>query len=276
MIDKNTLHSTTAEIVGTVQLLFAEGAATRAEALAKGFTDLGNFLGMETKGEAAKVPVQKAYRGKLRESRNIPGLMKQGYDLRTCEIADARKLKFGLMGTPLGNFAQPALADVAIDPLDFSPAEPPAQARPPAVLHTWYPLLRNGVQVRELTAVTIPDMTEDVDFMVDKKAGIIRFINAATLPSVVITPTVSAPLINGASPNGLVRLKPMTKASWSGYFRLYVWDQDDRQCLAMAHEDFSGEISPSSPFNVAGDALSEMKILVSVGDDVGEVLHRNG
>lgn len=267
-IDQTTLHHTRAEIQGTVQFLFAEGATTRAEALAKGFTDLGNFLGMETKGEAAKTPVVKCYRGVSRESYNIPGLLKQGYDLQTAEVADSRKLKFALFGSPLDAFAQAALADVEIDALNFTAVQP-------AIQHAWYPLTRTGKQVRELTGLTIATLTEGVDFLVDYKLGLIRFIDAAKLPTAALKPKVSAPKIDASHPLGLRALKPMTKASWRGYGRILVWDQNDTQQLVMDHQNFSCEISLSSPFNIARDSISEMKLLVSIGDDTGEIYHRD-
>jgi hypothetical protein len=267
-LNQRTLHSETGEIAGHIKFLFCEAVYAKPAALAKGYTDMGNFLGMETKSEAAKIPVLSAFGGVVRETRNIPGQIKSGYDLRTCEIADSRKLKFALFGTALEDFAQPALADVAVDPLGFAAAAP-------AILHVWYPLIRQGKQLRELTAVTFPGMTEGADFLADAKRGLVRFINAATLPAAAIIPTVSCPAIAAGNPLQMRRMKPMTKSSWRGYARLYVFDQDEVQPLAMAHEDFSCEVSLSSPFNIAGDSLSEMKLLVSVGEDTGELLYRD-
>lgn len=229
---------------------------------------MGNFLSMDTKNEVTKIPVLSADEGIVRETRNISGQIKAGYDLKTCEIADSRKLKFALFGTHLDPVSQLAIADQEIDALPFS-------AQAPARLNVMYPLLRQGKLLREITAVTLPGMTEGADFIVDMKRGMIRFIKPDTLPAVAIIPTVSCPVINDASPLQMKRLTPLKKATWHGFGRIYVIDQDEVQSTAIGHEDFECDISLSSPFNITGDAVAEMKLLVSIGEDVGEIIYRD-
>jgi hypothetical protein len=100
---------------GTSQLLFAESAATRAEAAAKGYLDLGNFLGVEFKGEASKTEVYKCFRGVTRLGGNLPGILKHGYELTTSEHADSRKLRFAFLGNTRAPYAQPAAANAEAD-----------------------------------------------------------------------------------------------------------------------------------------------------------------
>jgi hypothetical protein len=264
----STLEHDRADITGNVHFLFAEGATTREQAKAKGYTDLGTFLGMETKGEAAKTEIIKARRGNVRLAGQIPGLIKQGYDLRTTEIADSRKLKFALFGEDVAAYTQPALADQEIDPFPFA-------AGAPAILNVWYPLQRAGRPVRHLTALTIPDLDEGVDFITDPLVGLIRFTNPASLPAAPVTPSASCPALNSGSPLGLRALKPMTRASWSGYGRLLVFDTRDNREIIMDHEEFSCDITLSSPFNIAYDSLAEMKLLVTITHDVGTFYYRD-
>jgi hypothetical protein len=264
-IETSTLHHNRAEINGTVQLLFSEGVTTRAEAAAKGYLDMGNFTGVEFKGEAAKTEVYKCYRGVTRLGGNLPGILKHGYDLTTNELADARKLRFALLGNPGAPYAQAAIADTAGDALDFT-------ASAPAILNLWYPLFKGGAQVREITAITITDLVEGKDYLIDAKLGLIRFINEATLPVEEITPVLSAPAITAEHPLGLRSVRPMTRGFWKGYARLLVWDQDPNQNLVLDHQNFSCEISLSSPPSFTHDALAELKIRVTDTGDIGEVI----
>lgn len=267
-IDPNTLHHNNAEIQGTAQVLFSENATSRDEAIAKGYVDLGNFLGFETKGEAATTAVLKACRGVVREANKIPGILKQGYDLKTCELADARKARFWLMGENNGDFSQDSLDASTVDPLNFSTTNP-------AIHHAWYPITKAGAQIRELTAITIGTLTEGKDFAVDKKLGLVRFIDAAKLPTVATTPKVSAPEIKGSTPVGFRKIKPMTRGMWKGYVRILIWDQDGNNNLVMDHMHFSATITLSSPPSIGHENLAEMKINISIGSDVGEILVRD-
>jgi hypothetical protein len=267
-INQNTLHHDRAEILGTVQFLFAQGAGTRADAALKGYLDLGNFTGAEFKAEAAKVEVLKCYRGVTRLGGNLPGKLTHGYDLTTNEVADARKLRFALLGDPDTPYGQVASANDPADALAFT-------AGAPAILNLWYPLTRGGGQVRGLTEVAIAKMTEGADFVVDRHLGLIRFTNPANLPEEAITPTVTAPAIDGAHPLGLKAVKPLTRGFFKGYGRLLVWDQDEQQPLVMDHQDFSCEVSLSSPPAIAAENLAEMKLLVTITGDTGVVFHRD-
>jgi hypothetical protein len=260
------LHNPGSELIGTAQFLFCEGAATRAAAAAKGYTDMGNFTALENKGEVATTAVLKCYRGVTRESRKLPGIIKQSYDLKTNEVLDYRKLRFALFGTDLPDYAQPASTAAEGDPLEFSSSAP-------AIKHLWYPLAIGGAAVREISALTIEGLTEGADFIVDGKLGLVRFVNDATLPEEPVTPDISAPALTGSHPLGLRRLSPMSRGIWNGYARLLLWDQED-QCLAMDHKDFSASITLAAPFSVANDALAEMTLNVSIGADPGEIYYR--
>jgi hypothetical protein len=260
------LHNPGSEFLGTAQFLFCEGAVTRAAAAAKGYTDMGNFTALENKGEISTTPILKCFRGVTRESRKLPGIIKQSYDLKTNEVLDYRKLRFALFGSDLADYAQAASAAANGDALAFSAASP-------AILNLWYPLAIAGAPVREITALTLDALTEGADFVVDGKLGLVRFVNEATLPGESLTPVISAPALTGAHPLGLRRLKPMSRGIWNGYGRLLLWDQET-QSLAMDHKDFSASITLSAPFTVANDALAEMTLNVSIGADPGEIFYR--
>lgn len=257
-----------AEILGTVQFLLCEGATSRAEADKKGYLDLGNFTGVEFKAEAAKVEVYKCDRGVTRVGGNLPGILKHGYDLTTSEIADPRKLKHVFLGIQNGDFSQAALANIAVDKLAFAAAAK-------AIKNIWYPITKDGALIREISAITIPTLTEGKDFIIDKKLGLVRFIDDAKLPAADITPTVSAEAINSTHPLGLKKIDPLKKGFVKGYGRLLIWDQDDQQVLVMDHKDFSCEVSLSSPPSFTKDAIGEMKLLVTITNDRGEVFHRD-
>jgi hypothetical protein len=272
-ITTDTLHHPTADLVGTVQLLFSHGASTRAQANARGYLDMGCFNGAEFKTEVANTEVIKSFRGRSYLARNIPGIMKHGYDLATNEFSDARKIRFALLGEEADAFTQLPLTAVEADQLLFS-------AGAPAILNLWYPVTRTagGItrHIREIEALALPGLTEGVDFLVDPKLGLVRFINGASLPVAAITPTVTAPSIAGtAHPLALKAVKPLSRGSYSGYARFLIWDGNEIQPLVMDHSDFSCEISLSGPPTISRDSLSEIKILVTITHDQGIVYYRD-
>jgi hypothetical protein len=267
-VNNDTLHHERAEIIGTSQFLFAQGALTRAGAAAQGYLDMGNFTAAAFKAEAEKTEVLKCSRGVTRLGGNLPGKLTHGYDLATNELADARKLRFALLGDPDTAYAQVAAAAAQADALAFTETAP-------AILNLWHPILRGGLQVRELSEVAIATMTEGADYALDRKLGLIRFINPANLPDESITPTITAPAIDGAHPLGLKAIKPLSRGFFKGYGRLLVWDQDEAQPLVMDHQDFSCEVSLSSPPTIGHENRAEMKLLVTITGDVGKVFHRD-
>ena len=263
-LDTN-LHHTRAQIQGTVQLLAALGATTKAAALAQGYLDMGNFLGNEIKGESKMTPRIKAYRGVARVTGNTPGLLTLGYDLTTKEIADARKMYFFLHGSAAAGATQSTLSSVSADSIAFS-------APAPSVASTWYPILQSGVHVSNLTAVTVAGKTENTDFVVDYTLGMIRFLTTQTAAVVVVA---SGPKIAAGDNLSMIPVTPFVKGIFSGYFCLFVWDQDANNPLVWKHLDFSGDLHVTKFPKIDYENQSEAALQIDMTSDSGTMYHRD-
>ncbi|MBI5689245.1 MAG: hypothetical protein HZC55_04050 [Verrucomicrobia bacterium] len=264
----SNLHHTRANIQGTLRLLLAIDAASKAAAIAQGYDDMGEFIGYEVQGESKTEPVLKPFYGVMRQVDETPGLLTLGYELTTREIADARKLRFFLAGIAGQDLAQAAIAAQAADALVFTgPA--------PAVLNRNYDILKNGVRVRFLSAFAIAGKVEGVDYQVDLEQGQVRFINPAALPAANVVATISAPTIDAASDKAMVGLRPMQNQIWRGYARLITYDQNRTNRIVKEHNDFSFTLTLGKNFGVKHDSQSEGSIKLMVAADEGTVLHRN-
>jgi hypothetical protein len=263
-----TLVHDRADFKGNVHFLFAEGAATRAQANAKGYLDLGTFIEGAPKNEVATTEIIKARYNSVWVAGELPGLMKMNYELKTTEVADARKVKFAFFGEDSDPFIQAALSDAPVDPLAFA-------AGSPATLNHWYPLLHNGGQVRQLAGLTFAGLTEGVDFIVDYVVGLVRFIKPASLPAAPVTPLVSAPAIAADSEQALHGFRPGRQASRRGYGRILVFDTRDNSGIVLDHYDFSCDVTCTAPPTFKHDTLSEMTLKINVTHDRGEGWHRD-
>jgi len=77
----NNLNHTRAEIQGTIRLLLALDAASRAAASAAGHEEFADLLGYELQGESKTEPVLKPINGVMRQTDETPGLLTLGYEL---------------------------------------------------------------------------------------------------------------------------------------------------------------------------------------------------
>lgn len=266
-LDTNLNH-TRAEIQGTSRLFLSLDVASRAAAIAAGYEEFGDIMGYELTGESKTEQVLKPINGVMRQTDETPGLLTMGYELTTKAIADARKLKYFLAASAGQDLAQAAAAAVAADAIVFTgPA--------PAVLNRWYDVLRAGVRVRFLSAFAIAGKVEGVDYAVDLEQGQVRFINAAALPAVNITPTISAAAIDATSAKTMLGLTPMVNQIWRGYARLVTYDQNRLNRIVKEHNDFSFTLTMGKNFGVKHDGQSEGSIKLMVAADAGTVFQRN-
>ncbi|WP_221029900.1 hypothetical protein [Actomonas aquatica] len=263
-LDSN-LHHTRAEIQGTSWLAGNIGALTKADAIAGGLQDMGNFLGIEIKGETEKEPILKALRGRVTKSGHTGGMISLGYEFTTREFADARKFKFALMGSETDPFTQAALAGVDSTALAFT-------AQVPSKAGYWYPLFYQGTHVHALTSVTIAGKEEGVDFEVDLKMGLIRFIVAQTAN---VTCVLTGPAIDAAHKEYLIGVQPRDRVVYSGYWSVAAFDQDPNNNLVMRHEFFSGDLTVTQWPKVDHTGQSELKFQIDITHDNPVAFHRD-
>ena len=271
-LNQTFLDHTRAEIQGTVQLMFAEGATSLATARSIGYLDYGNFTASEIKAEAKREPVAKARRGVVSQSGTTPGLITLGLELATKEVADARKVRHLLSAKTAADLAQAVIANAAIDALAFA-------ALTPAKLNAWYELTNSGVNVREISAAVLTvggtALVAGTDYLLDSKVGLVRFINPSALPAASVTVTVTAPAIDGTSAGAMKGFAPMQQSAWRGWARALVWDQDTGTNLVMDYEPRPVEITCTGGTKIDGEKQSELKLMVTFTDNQQRVLVRD-
>ena len=260
--DPGNLPHTCSEIQGTVQWLFSEGASTLEEARANGFMDMGCFLGFEIKNEGKGTDVKKSKRGKVYTTGKLGQDVTLGVELSTKEVADMRKALIALMGSEVDPLTQAALAaDTTVDLPAFD-----ANAKA-AKLNYAYQLLKDGKDVREITTlkltVGINELAEGVDYTLDKKLGMVRFINNDTLPAAAVTAKATAEAIKEGDENYMLGIKSMDVPRRRGYSRILIWDGDPGSNLVMDWEPRKTDISVSGGFKVDAENQSEVKIALN-------------
>lgn len=259
MIDNKTMQHTRAELQGTTQFFFSPDAVSAADAILKGYQDLGNFLGAELKPDPKRTPVLKAARGVVYEAGSTGAGVSLGIELTTKEVVDMRKAKLALMAKDTTAFTQAAINAGAADNLAFT-------ADVPAKLNYDYPLTKEGALLRHLSAAVLTvggnALVENTDYILDKELGQVRFIKAATLPAAAVTVTVTVPAIDSTHDKYMEGITPMAQPVRRGYGRFLVWDGDVANRLAMEMEPRPIELYTSGGWSVTHDNQAEHKITV--------------
>lgn len=271
--DPGYLPHNRSEIQGTVQILFAENALTLEDYYTKGALDLGCFTGGEIKSEAKSTDVKKANRGITTTTAKLGSDITVGLELTSKEVADKRKAQIAFFAKEMAGLTQAAIA--AATAVDL----PAFAAGSPAVLNNAYQILKDGKPVREIIAFTLKvgvnDLEEGVDYVIDKKLGMVRFIKTATLPAAAVTATASAKAITETDETFMHGLQAMTKPRFRGYARFLVWDSDPGSNLVMEFEPRPVEIIAAGGFKIDADNQSEIKLTVSFTSTKERILLRS-
>jgi hypothetical protein len=267
--DTGQIPHNRSEISGSVQLLFCEGATTLAEARAKGFQDMGVFLGVEIKTEDKSIEVKKAKEGKVFTAYRLGGEVTIGLELTTKELADMRKARYLLLGADKPAFTQAALAAVATCTIgDF--ANVPGEAG-----RDYQILDAAGNPVRSITTLLIDGMVEGQDFIVQKQTGLVRFTEAASIPAEALDCTVTAAAITTESEEYMESLEAMQVPRRKGFAQILVWDNDQGSNLVMEFEPRLVEIASTGGFKVDAENVAEAKLTVNFSSTEGIVRVRS-
>ncbi|MDR2673904.1 MAG: hypothetical protein LBC18_03305 [Opitutaceae bacterium] len=246
------------EVAGHIQWFFSEGATSLAEARKKGFLDMGVFLGAEIKSEDKAIEVKKANEGKIFTAYKLGGEVTLGLELTTNEVADMRKARLLLLGADQPAFTQTALAAVATCTLGNFAAEPAK------LNHAYQLLTAAGAPVRKVTTLVIDDLVEGVDYVLNRRLGIVRFINEATLPDAApATLTVTAAAITPSDDDFMESVQAMQIPRRRGYSHFLVWDGTTDANLVMEFEPRPTEVGVTGGLKIEGENASEAKITVS-------------
>jgi hypothetical protein len=270
-MDLLTQHATRAEFQGTTRAFVALGALSLTQFLASGAMDWGNYLGAEMKGENKRTPIESAMNGIVITRGTTGAEASLGIELTTKELVDQRKLQHILMGTAAAAYTQGALATAATDGLAFSGGSP-------AVLNNFYQITKTGTRVRDLTGISVTvggtALTNGVDYLVELKFGLIRFINPATLPAAAVVITVSAPAVDANSPLYMLGWTPLTQTKWSAYAEFMMLDQDPVNPLAIHYEPRPVEITVTKWPKMDHKNQSELTLMCAFTSNAERVIHR--
>lgn len=248
-------------LIGTGEFSFSENAISVADAAVRGYRDLGNVKAFSLQPESTPLEHLGSYRGVKRVDKRKVTQIKHGYLLTLDEFRDINLL-MAFYGEAGAGFTQAAAATAAGDSLPFGTTA--------AVIGLWYDLRIAGVRVRNITTVTITAKVENVDFILDKLTGRIRFLTAQAAN---LTPVITAPQVTATSNEFLRSIVPMMKTTRSGYGRLALFDENSPQ-LVFEHTDFACDINLEGQPNIDGENFSELQIKVQITTPVGSVFHR--
>ncbi len=260
----SNLHNLRSVLIGpTSRFIFANGATSRAEAQAMGAEDFGNLKAHQLQMENTTEPVLTSVDGLTQQIDEQSRLLALGYMLTSREQA-VRDLILAYNATEGTAFTQAAAAATNGTLLAFGTTA--------AKLNAWYELQIGGTAVRTVTTVTIAGLTEDVDFIIHKELGLIRFLTAQAAD---LTPVITCPEVTAASAAYMRRIDPLKQSVFRGYGTLVCMDRDQDNKIVFDHRWFKCTLKFDSQPNrdsEAGAGESEFKVMIM--EDAGVVWAR--
>lgn len=263
MGQKNTQTNTAALIRVGAEFVFSEGATTKAEAQANGFTPFGNISEVTPQVDTQKVAHVSSNYGAPRKDREDVTQSQVAFKIKFTEFAMLvqKVMLGGIDGT---DFTQLVQSAVNADALAFSTKA--------AVIGNWYDVLVSGARIRSATAITIATKTDGTDFVTDLRNGRIMFLTAQAAD---LTPVITAPAITAGSDLSFKGIKPGQSVKRSGIGRLYYYDQNSANRVFAAYEDFSCDVTLDTASAVNVTSFADLTASVLITDLVGNWLTRN-
>ncbi len=258
-------HNLNALLIGTGEFHFAKNATTEliAGAAGKGYKSFDNVKMFALQPEIEKKEHKGSYRGIRKIDKTIVTAMNFTYKL-TFDAIGLNKLLLMFLGSEGTAYTQLIATAANADAMAFSTG---ASA---SGIVNWYDVLRSGVQVRDLTALTIATLVEGTDFVVDYKLGRVRFL-VDQVASLV--PVVTAPAITSSSTGYLRTITPFQEAIQKGIGRLLCYDQNSNSIVAFDHKGFGCELSVMGNTEFAED-VATIDVLCRVTSPAGSVFSR--
>lgn len=260
----SNLHNLRSVLIGpTSRFIFANGATTRAEAQAMGAEDFGNLKAHQLQMENTTEPVLTSVDGLTQQIDEQSRLLALGYQLTSREQA-VRDMILAYNATEGTAFTQAAAAASNGTVLAFGTTA--------AKLNAWYELQIAGVAVRNVTAVTIADLTEGTDFVVHKELGLIRFLTAQSTDR---TPVITCPEVTSASNAYMRRVDPLQQSVFRGYGTLVCMDRDNDNKVVFDHRWFKCTLKfDNQPNRDSEGGAGESVFKVMIMEDPGIVWAR--
>lgn len=268
-------------ILGNGEFYFCPDAKTLADTVTRGWDKYCSIdeLGIETEMEVKKKMT--ACRGVKRTVKSVNRMMGLKYKLKLNELGP-KQLQLLYFANPLadGGIGQSSNFRMA-----SSGANIPLGNLIGAVAGRWYQMRSQlGVDLTDLETVggitsTLAiwgasnnslTLVPEVDYKIDMKLGLIMFRKDVGLTAQVFTLTAAGfPAINDTNaPDQYMRkMTPFTKASHRGMGRLYVYDDDEKNPLALKHMNFACQLTTASG-PTFGDDFATMDVEIEVLDIV--------
>jgi hypothetical protein len=251
------VHDLSALRMATAEFKFSLNATSAANAIVRGYRDIGNLVLCGFQPEKQEVSHKGSYRGVRRKDKTFIIDAGLKYRLQADELGP-KNLMLALFGEATTGFTQTAKSAVSGDALAFSGTA--------AVLGFWYPLTISGARVREITTVTIATLTEGTDFEVDKKLGLIRFLTAQSTDR---TPVITAAAVTASDTAALSGIVPLAETVQRGFGELALFDDNHPNDLVYHHVDFGCDVYFDSMDEFTGEDVAKETLIVEVTTPVG-------
>ena len=260
---------------------FSDGASSLSDALQKGYTPVGNIVGVTPNFSTTVVDHFSSERGGVRKDRSDLTKKQIEFDVKVDEFNQANlRSMFGADASiATTGWSQGALSSQAMAPWVFSSGNK-------SVIGNWYSIkTTGGVTVRlppgttagvgvGTTTVTIggASLTEGTDYELDLVLGRIRFL---TVQQTTLTATISTSQAIAVTDQGaFFGLAPLAVGRRTGFGQLTFFDQDSGNPVPIDYKDFSCQVTLKSVSELNPDKFCEMILTVLITETVGVVYGR--
>tara|TARA_X000001382_G_scaffold25536_2_gene16160 strand:- start:3331 stop:4176 length:846 start_codon:yes stop_codon:yes gene_type:complete len=260
-------HSTDSLVFGNAEFQFSEGATTKAEAITRGYLDVGNVVSWTPDVTVNTFEHFGGYRGVIKKDKTIPISSSLSYALVLDEFRVAN-VAMALGGTDPDSDYQPGSVS-RTQTIDFNNANTPRSTTVYFELEDdssdKYPLYNLQPSEVTVTGTVKPTYTLGTDYELDEKLGRIRFL---ILPASneVVDVAISRTAITSSDDYFFNAITPLGTTHRTGFGSLTIFDSDAANNIILHHRDFKCEIFAAdiSELSTGNQDVTTLGINVSV------------
>ena len=242
------MSDTNKTFIGQAEFYFCPTVTTKAAADLAGYRRYRDVSASKITNSAKFVEHYSTTRGIRVKDQNYVSEALIGYEFTLDEFnRDAMRTIF--MGSDTTNLLQTTESTANGDSLAFNvtPSDPTR----------WYQICKSGVPIVECTVVTVATLTENVDFELDLRLGLIRFI---TTQSAARVPVYTCATITSASATYMYGITPLTNVMQAGMGRVVWWNDNNANKKQLDHTGFSCQLSLNAMGSVSSDKFADYSI----------------
>lgn len=257
-------HSTDSLVFGNAEFQFSEGATTKAEAITRGYLDVGNVVSWTPDVTVNTFEHFGGYRGVIKKDKTIPISSSLSYALVLDEFRVAN-VAMALGGTDPSSDYTHAQISGGTQTIDFGNSNTIFSTT------TYFELQHSGKPLYNLQdgdIVSVEDasnntLTLGTDYELDNKLGRIRFLTTQTG---AITVTFNKAAITSSSDYFFNAITPLGTTHRTGFGSLTIFDSDAANNIILHHRDFKCEIFAAdiSELSTGNQDVTTLGINVSV------------